>query len=59
MAIAMQQRVEELAEVWRNGGIETPLSCRINIHIGYCTVGIFGSEERMDGCSFVTCMKQK
>ena len=47
MAIAMQQRVEELAEVWRNGGIETPLSCRINIHIGYCTVGIFGSEERM------------
>ena len=48
MAIAMQQRVGELAEEWRNSGIETSLRCRIGIHTGYCTVGNFGSEDRMD-----------
>jgi PAS domain S-box-containing protein len=48
MALAMQQRVGELAEEWRNSGIETPLCCRIGIHTGYCTVGNFGSEDRMD-----------
>ncbi len=48
MAIAMQQRVSELAGEWHNSGIETPLRCRIGIHTGYCTVGNFGSEDRMD-----------
>jgi len=48
MALAMQKRVGELAAIWRDGGIETPLRCRIGIHTDYCTVGNFGSEDRMD-----------
>lgn len=48
MALAMQKRVGELGEIWRSVGIETPLRCRIGIHTDYCTVGNFGSEDRMD-----------
>ncbi|MDE2380302.1 MAG: hypothetical protein KGM94_23790 [Bradyrhizobium sp.] len=48
MTLAMQKRVSELAEDWRNDGIEKPLRCRIGVHTGYCTVGNFGSEDRMD-----------
>jgi class 3 adenylate cyclase len=48
MAIAMQQRLGELAAIWRRSGIEAPLRARMGIHTGYCTVGNFGSDERMD-----------
>ena len=48
MAIAMQKRIGELAVEWRNAGIETPLRSRIGVHTGFCTVGNFGSEDRMD-----------
>jgi PAS domain S-box-containing protein len=48
MAIAMQRRMSELAGVWRDVGIQTPLRCRIGIHTDYCTVGNFGSADRMD-----------
>jgi class 3 adenylate cyclase len=48
MAIAMRKRMLELQGVWRASGIEKPLQCRIGINTGYCTVGNFGSEVRMD-----------
>ena len=48
MAIAMRKRMRELQDVWRASGIEKPLQCRIGINTGYCTVGNFGSEDRMD-----------
>lgn len=48
MAIAMRTRMRQLQDVWRASGIEKPLQCRIGINTGYCTVGNFGSEERMD-----------
>jgi class 3 adenylate cyclase/HAMP domain-containing protein len=48
MAIAMRHRMLELRSVWRDTGIEKPLECRMGINTGYCTVGNFGSEARMD-----------
>ena len=48
MAIAMRKRMKELENVWMESGIETPLQCRIGINTGVCTVGNFGSEDRLD-----------
>ena len=48
MAIAMRQRMTKLQGIWRDSGISKPLQCRIGINTGFCTVGNFGSEERMD-----------
>jgi adenylate cyclase len=48
MAIAMRRRLRDLTDVWRESGIERPLQVRMGIHTGYCTVGNFGSEDRMD-----------
>jgi len=48
MAIAMQKRLAALGKLWRDAGIERPLQCQIGISTGYCTVGNFGSEDRMD-----------
>ncbi|HSF94394.1 MAG TPA: adenylate/guanylate cyclase domain-containing protein, partial [Thermohalobaculum sp.] len=48
MAFAMRQRMLELAEEWRAMGIARPLRCRMGIHTDFCTVGNFGSEDRLD-----------
>lgn len=48
MAIAMQRRMAELQAKWRDAGLERPFQLRIGINTGYCTVGNFGSEDRMD-----------
>jgi class 3 adenylate cyclase len=48
MAIAMRARMRDLQQTWRDSGIENPLRVRMGIHTGFCTVGNFGSEDRMD-----------
>jgi len=48
MAIAMRDKMQELQTLWRGSGIERPLRCRMGIHTDYCTVGNFGSEDRLD-----------
>ena len=48
MAIAMRSRMHDLGGIWRQSGIEKPLRVRMGIHTDYCTVGNFGSEDRMD-----------
>src|SRR5215813_500926 len=48
MAIAMRQKMRELDSLWRASGIEKPPRCRTGINTGFCTVGNFGSEDRMD-----------
>src|SRR5262249_6101207 len=48
MAIAMQRRMAELQSEWRDAGLQKPFQLRTGINTGYCTVGNFGSEDRMD-----------
>jgi len=48
MAIEMKDRMKELQDVWREAGIAKPLKCRMGIHTDYCTVGNFGSDNRLD-----------
>ena len=48
MAIAMQRRMAELEAIWRAKGYQHPFRMRIGINTGYCNVGNFGSEARMD-----------
>ncbi|PSL21909.1 adenylate/guanylate cyclase domain-containing protein [Shimia abyssi] len=48
MALEMQQRLSELETVWRDKGLEHPFRARMGINTGYCNVGNFGSDARMD-----------
>ncbi|MCG8312543.1 MAG: adenylate cyclase [Pseudomonadales bacterium] len=48
MAIEMRKRMKMLRQKWRQHGINKPLQVRMGINTGYCTVGNFGAETRMD-----------
>jgi class 3 adenylate cyclase len=48
MAIVMQQRMRDLQADWRERGQEHVFQLRIGINTGFCTVGNFGSDERID-----------
>tara|TARA_Y100001968_G_scaffold325089_1_gene365764 strand:- start:1505 stop:2659 length:1155 start_codon:yes stop_codon:yes gene_type:complete len=49
MAVSMQLKMEELKNEWsKKFGLREPLEIRIGIATGYCTVGNFGSEDRLD-----------
>lgn len=48
MAIAMLRRMHELRSEWQELGAEKPFRVRMGINTGYCTVGNFGSQDRMD-----------
>ena len=48
MAIEMRKRMQYLRAQWENQGISNPLEIRIGINTGYCNVGNFGSEDRLD-----------
>ena len=48
MALRMRGRIAELQNYWRKQGVLRGLKVRIGITTGYCTVGNFGSEQRLD-----------
>ncbi len=48
MAVAMQQRMGELQRRWKAMGIPKAFEIRIGINSGFCDVGNFGSNLRMD-----------
>lgn len=48
MALDMRKRMTVLRRQWKARGIEKPLEVRMGINTGYCTVGNFGADNRMD-----------
>ena len=48
MAIAMRKHMKVLRQQWRAQGITKPMEIRMGINTGYCTVGNFGADTRMD-----------
>ena len=48
MALAMQRRMAELQVLWREIGSDKSFDVRMGINTGYCDVGNFGSDLRMD-----------
>ncbi len=47
MALDMKDKLEELRKEWSLIGVPKPLRARMGINTGYCTVGNFGSEDRL------------
>ena len=48
MAIDMNKRLQDMRREWDVLGLSTPLRIRMGVNTGFCTVGNFGSEERLD-----------
>ena len=48
MAVQMQERVKSLQSYWKKIGVSNGLKVRMGIATGYCTVGNFGSDQRLD-----------
>jgi len=48
MAIAMRKHMKVLRQQWRAQGITKPMEIRMGVNTGYCTVGNFGADTRMD-----------
>ena len=48
MAVRMQERVAHLQSHWRKKGVTNGLKVRMGIATGFCTVGNFGSDQRLD-----------
>ena len=52
MAAGMQIRIGELQSYWKKIGIKKPMQVRMGVSTGYCTVGDFGSPQRLDYTTF-------
>ncbi|MBF0398092.1 MAG: adenylate/guanylate cyclase domain-containing protein [Desulfobacterales bacterium] len=48
MAVEMQNTIAKLRDEWRKMGAGRDIHVRMGIHSGFCTVGNFGSENRLD-----------
>ncbi|MDH5654993.1 MAG: adenylate cyclase [Spirochaetia bacterium] len=48
MAIEMRDKMQDLRKKWADQGISMPLHIRMGMNTGFCTVGNFGSDDRMD-----------
>ena len=48
MAMAMQRRLADLQQQWLQKGYDKPFRQRIGINTGFCNVGNFGSDFRMN-----------
>ena len=48
MAIAMQRRMVDLRAKWADMGFRHPFHIRCGVNTGYCNVGNFGSDQRID-----------
>ena len=48
MALEMRSRLKFLRKAWKSAGLSESLDVRMGIHTDVCTVGNFGSQDRLD-----------